>query len=241
MARVLVNELKSALRNRAVDVLLGRHDVGVDVIGGLHEARGAALVAEFQDLPGALRFFPADLSSLEEINSILGEYLSQTHMLDAAFLNAGIFHKEATVDGKGRDTAFIVNYSHQFVFARRLNSSAAPEILINGSANIALGLDLDPQVYGRRNRGTKGLTHALAANGFLPYWLNRKFPTSVPVQLIDPGYVNTKMVAGGGLVMRLLSRWFAITSQKAVEKVVQCHWTRPLWNRTAGSLGEPKR
>ena len=37
-------------------------------------------------------------------------------------------------------------------------------ILINGSSNRALGIDLDPRVVGRRYSGTKGLVHALAAS-----------------------------------------------------------------------------
>ena len=222
--RILITGGTSGI-GRAVAVLLGQHGAHVDVIGGMNEARGAALAAEFQDLEGTLCFFPADLSSPESINDVLDDYLSQTETLDAAFLNAGVFHREATVDAKGRDTAFMVNYLHRFIFVRRLNellrSSAEPRILINGSSNRALELDLDPQVFGRRYSGTKGLTHALAANGFLTYWLNRRFATGVPVQSIDPGYVNTKMVEGGGFAMRLLSRWFAIEPEEAAEKVVQ--------------------
>ena len=86
---------------------------------------------------------------------------------------------------------------------------------------MALGIDLNRQVFGRQYAGTKGLTHALAANGFLTFWLNRKYDTGVPVQSINPGYVNTKMVEGGGFFMRLLSRWFAIEPEKAAEKIVQ--------------------
>ena len=52
---------------------------------------------------------------------------------------------------------------------RASRATADRWILINGSSNRALGLDLDPQVFGRRYSGTKGLTHALAANGFLTY------------------------------------------------------------------------
>ena len=69
-------------------------------------------------------------------------------------------------------------------------------------------------------RHLKGSTHALAANGFLTYWLNLKFNTGAPVQSINPGYVNTKMVEGGGFFMRLLSRLFAIEPEKAAVKIV---------------------
>ena len=86
---------------------------------------------------------------------------------------------------------------------------------------MALGIDLNRQVFGPAIRRNQGLTHALAANGFLTYWLNRKHDTGVPVQSINPGYVNTKMVEGGGFFMRLLSRWFAIEPKKAAEKIVQ--------------------
>ena len=221
--RVLITGGTSGIE-RAVALLLGRTSIDVEVIGGRNQAKGAELAAAFENLLGALRFFPADLSSFEGINGALDEYLSQTEKLDAAFLNAGIFKKKAKLDDKGRDTAFIVNYLHRFIFARRLNTvlraSSAPRILINGSSNMALGIDVSQQVFGRRYAGTKGLTHALAANGFLTYWLNLKFNTGVPVQSISPGYVRTTMVEGGGFFMRLLSRLFAIEPEKAAVKIV---------------------
>ena len=222
--RILITGGTSGI-GRAVALLLGQRGVDVDVIGGRSEARGAELAAEFANLKGTLHFFPADLSSLEGINGILDEYLSQTETLDAAFLNAGVFQKEATLDDKGRDRAFIVNYLHRFIFVRRLNkvlqAAPVPRILINGSSNAALRIELNPQVFGRKYGGTKGLIHALAANGFLTYWLNRRFDTGVPVQAINPGYVDTKMVEGSGLFMRLLSRWLAIEPAKAAAKIVQ--------------------
>ena len=222
--RILITGGASGI-GRAVALLLGQRGVDVDVIGGRSEARGAELAAGFADLKGTLRFFPADLSSLEGIDGILDEYLAQTETLDAALLNAGVFQKEATLDDKGRDRAFIVNYLHRFIFVRRLNkvlqAAPAPRILINGSSNAALRIELHPQVFGRQYGGTKGLTHALAANGFLTYWLNRRFDTGMPVQAINPGYVATKMVEGGGLFMRLRSRWLAIEPEKAAAKIVQ--------------------
>ena len=60
-----------------------------------------------------------------------------------------------------------------------------------------------------------------SGNGFLTYWLNRRFDTGVPVQAINPGYVNTKMVEGGGFVMRLLARRLAIEPAKAAAKIGQ--------------------
>ena len=138
--RVLITGGTSGI-GRAVALLLRRTSIDADVIGGRNQAKGAELAAAFEDLRGALRFFPADLSSLEGINGALDEYLSQTENLDAAFLNAGIFKQKAKLDDKGRDTAFIVNYLHRFIFARRLNTvlrvSPTPRILINGSCNMA--------------------------------------------------------------------------------------------------------
>lgn len=222
--RILITGGTSGM-GRAVALLLGQKGTNVDVIGGASEAKGAELVSEFETMPGTLRFFRADLSSLDEINGVLDRYLPQVDILDAAFLNAGIFQRQARQDAKGRDTAFIVNYLHRFIFIVRLNetlrAASASRIMINGSANRALGINLDPNIFGRRYKGTKGLTHALAANGFLTYWLNRKCEMGVPIQSINPGYVNTKMVEGGGFFMRLLSRWFAIEPEKAAEKIVQ--------------------
>lgn len=222
--RILITGGTSGI-GRAVALLLGQRGIDVDVIGGSNRSKGTDLATSFENLPGTLRFFPADLSSIKGAHGALEEYLSQTKYLDAAFLNAGVFRKEARIDDKGRDTAFIVNYLHRFIFVRRitevLRGSSAPRILINGSANMALGIDLNRQVFGRQYAGTKGLTHALAANGFLTFWLNRKYDTGVPVQSINPGYVNTKMVEGGGFFMRLMSHWFAIEPKKAAEKIVQ--------------------
>ena len=242
--RILITGGTSGI-GRAVAVLLGQHGAHVDVIGGINEARGAALTAEFQDLEGTMCFFPADLSSLESINDVLDEYLSQSETLDAAFLNAGVFHREATVDAKGRDTAFMVNYLHRFIFVRRLNellrSSAEPRILINGSSNRALGLDLDPQVFGRRYSGTKGLTHALAANGFLTYWLNRRFATGVPVQSIDPGYVNTKMVEGGASRCAFYRVGSLSNLKRRPRRLYRCLRAKTFRGRTASSIAAPNR
>ena len=110
--RILITGGTSGI-GRAVALLLGQRGVEVEVIGGRNEARGAELAAEFANLKGTLRFFPADLSSLEGVNGVLDKYLSQTETLDAAFLNAGVFRKEAILDDKGRDRAFIVNYLHR--------------------------------------------------------------------------------------------------------------------------------
>ena len=61
--RVLITGGTSGI-GRAVALLLGRTSIDADVIGGRNQAKGSELAAAFENLRGALRFFPADLSSL---------------------------------------------------------------------------------------------------------------------------------------------------------------------------------
>lgn len=208
---------------RSVALLAGRNGHDVDVVGGTNEAKGEKLIEEFAEFQGTLRFYPVDLSSIEEIKTFASEYTSEASGPDVVFLNAGVLFKPPVIDADGYDKSFMVNYTHKFMLALLLFDTVKQSngrILINGGGNFSFGLKLDQDTFARSYAPMSSAMQSSYAIGFLVHWINKTFSADVPVQGINPGFVKTQTNMGAGFVNRVLVSMFGISPDEAAAHIV---------------------
>lgn len=223
---------------RATALRLGGDGHDVDVVGGMNEAKGKLLQGDFASLPGSLRFFPVNLSRVEEIKEFSRFLLAEDTPLDILFLNAGTYVRKPDVDRAGLDAGFVVNYLHRFMLLVLLNPllrQGNGRVIINGASRFARTLELRSDVFSKRYSPFSGMMQATYALGYLTYWTNRTFRSEVPVQAVDPGYVNTETMKRANPFMRLMNSLFAISPEQAAAKIVPVIEDERL--RTADGVG----
>lgn len=219
--RVLVTSGTSGI-GRAVALKLGAAGHEVDVVGGPNLEKGQKLEQEFATLPGKIRFYPVDLSTIGAIKEFAKSYIEETDSLHVAFLNAGVPSEALQVTIDGLDRAFVVNYLHRFMLLILLNPlllRSQGGILLNGSSAFATPIDFDPFVFGRKT-GLNGVLQTSAANGFLGCWLNREYQTGVPCISYNPGVVKTEtMKKAAHPLFHMLSSPFSLTPEEAADNI----------------------
>lgn len=207
---------------RSVALRLGGNGHSIDVVGGINLEKGRLLKNRFASLPGSMRFFPVNLSSIDETKEFAESYLAENGALDVLFLNAGTYVKQPHLDKHGLDTGFAVNFLHRFILLLLLNPllrRGHGRAIINGSSRFAQSLRLNEEVFARKYSTTTGMMQATYANGYLTHWLNRRFQSEVPVQSVNPGFVKTNSLPQNALAT-ILSSLFAIPPEQAAEKIV---------------------
>lgn len=208
---------------RATALRLGGDGHDIDVVGGMNEAKGKLLQDDFASLPGSLRFFPVDLGRVEEIKEFSRYLLAEDTPLDVLFLNAGTYVRKPGMDRTGLDAGFVVNYLHRFMLLLLLNpllKHGHGRVIINGASRFARTLELRSHVFSKRYSRLSGMMQATYASGYLTYWTNRTFRSEVPVQAVNPGFVNTETMQRANPFMRLLNSLFAISPEQAAARIV---------------------
>ena len=159
----------------------------------------------------------ADLSSLEQVRQLAGEFMKKYNRLDVLINNAGgIFaRRQVTVDGY--EMTFAFNHLAYFLLTNQLLGlleASAPARIINVSSAAHLNGPFDFEdlqsvhySYG----GFRAYSHSKLANVMFTYELARRLAgTGVTANALHPGTVNTGFGKNNGGVMNLAMKAFAM-------------------------------
>jgi NAD(P)-dependent dehydrogenase (short-subunit alcohol dehydrogenase family) len=225
---ILVTGATSGL-GRALATELARSGATV-VVHGRDDARGRETVDEIRAGTGneEIRWYQADLSSLDEVRGLAERVDNDLERLDALVSNAGI---GVTLDGQNRrfesadgyELRFQVNYLAGFLLTRRLLPllvGSAPARIVNVSSAGQAPIDFDDVMLERRYSGVQAYGQSKLAQVMLTFDLAEEFADSgVTANCLHPGtYMPTGMVRDSGVTpVTPLEEGVAATSQLVVD------------------------
>ena len=195
---------------RAVATELARGGATV-LVHGRNEERGQATIAEIRNGAGggSLRWYRADLSSLDEVSGLADRVLEREPHLDALVANAGIGvtlpgDGERMESRDGHELRFAVNYLAHFALIRRLRRlirSSAPARIVNVSSAGQAPIDFDDVMLERGYTGIQAYCQSKLAQAMLTFDLAEELgDAGVTANCLHPAtYMPTKMVTQAGV------------------------------------------
>jgi NAD(P)-dependent dehydrogenase (short-subunit alcohol dehydrogenase family) len=184
------------------------------LLHGRDDGRGEEAMEEIGAGAGsdALRWYRADLASLDEVRALADRVRAQEARLDGLVCNAGI---GVTFPGDGErmesrdgiELRFAVNYLSHYLLARRLLPlivDSAPARIVNVSSAGQAPIDFDDPLLERSYNGIQAYCQSKLAQVMLTVDLADELrDSSVDVNCLHPGtYMPTKMVTHAGVEPR---------------------------------------
>jgi NAD(P)-dependent dehydrogenase (short-subunit alcohol dehydrogenase family) len=181
------------------------------LVHGRSDERGRETIAEIERTTGSdrLRWFRADLSSLDEVRALAEQVRSATERLDVLVNNAGI---GATTNGSGRrevsrdgyELRFAVNYLAGYLLTRELLpllTESAPARIVNVSSGGQAPIDFDDVMLEREYEGFRAYCQSKLAQVMFTFDLADELKDrGVTATCLHPAtFMPTKMVHDGGI------------------------------------------
>ncbi len=200
------------------------------VIVARDAARGEAVVAEIEAKTGRpAGMLLADLSSLEEVRKLAGEFRARYDRLDVLVNNAGAVFSRRSITVDGFERTFALNHLAYFLLTNLLTDllrSNAPARVVNVSSDAHQGavLDFDDLQIEHKYTGFRAYGRSKLANILFTYELARRLEgTGVTANCLHPGVVSTGFNKNNGILMRVgmtLARPFFISPEKGAQTIV---------------------
>jgi NAD(P)-dependent dehydrogenase (short-subunit alcohol dehydrogenase family) len=181
------------------------------LIHGRSDERGQTTIAEIERETGndRLRWFRADLSSLDDVRTLAADVRSATERLDALVNNAGI---GATTNGSGQrelsrdgyELRFAVNYLAGYLLTRELLpllTDSAPARIVNVSSAGQAPIDFDDVMLEHGYEGFRAYCQSKLAQVMFTFDLADELrDRRVTATCLHPAtFMPTKMVRDGGI------------------------------------------
>ncbi len=169
--------------------------------------RGAQTVEAIRNASGNdnVELIVADLSLMQDVRRVSGEFAKSGRKLDTLVNNAGVKLAHRTVTAEGFETTLAVNHLAPYLLSRLFKTNLAGDgggriVNVNSFMHRYGSVDLDDlqraNGYSELNVYSSSKLLSLLAT----YALARKWkPESVFVNAYNPGFVRTNM-SGGGIV-----------------------------------------
>ncbi|WP_020504371.1 SDR family NAD(P)-dependent oxidoreductase [Lamprocystis purpurea] len=174
--------------------------LGATVVAiGRSEKRGKELVegSEVQEMPGAIHFIAADLSSQAETRRLADDFMQRASRLDVLVNNAGGFFDQRQLTVDGIEMTFAVNHLAYFLLTNLLLPAlrgSVPSRVVNvaSHAHYTAQLNLNDLQALRHYDPLGAYADAKLANLLFTYALaSRLEGTGVTVNAVHPGFIAT--------------------------------------------------
>ncbi|HSV85267.1 MAG TPA: SDR family oxidoreductase [Levilinea sp.] len=182
-----------------------------------------------QAVSGAeIEYLLADLSVMQQVRSLAGEFRRRYDRLDVLLNNAGSFYLKPQTSVDGIELTWALNHLHYFLLTLLLVDrlvGSAPARAINVSSNVHRGerIDFEALRMNRMKGFLRGYRQTKLANIYFTYELARRLEgCGVTANALHPGLVATDLGPRdpiGGLFMRLL-RPFSITPEDGAQTLI---------------------
>jgi len=198
------------------------------IITGRDPERGAAAVDEIKRASGneSVDLLLADFGSLAQVRQLADTVQSNYNQLNVLVNNAGVWQTTRTETVDGIETTFAVNHLAPFLFTNLLLPllrRSAPARIVNvasvGHSYVSLNID---DLEGTRGYNQqRAYNQSKLANVLFTYELARRLQgTSVTVNALNPGWVNTSMTQNTGGIAALintLARPWQLTPERGAQ------------------------
>jgi retinol dehydrogenase-12 len=174
-------------------------------------------------------YLRADLSSQEQIHSLVGEFKERFDRLHVLINNAGAFFLRRKESVDGIEMTFALNHLAYFLLTDLLLDtikSSAPARIVNVGSNSHLGMHLNlSDLQGRHGYNSwRAYGQSKLANLLFTYELARRLEGShVTVNALHPGFVATGIGKNNGWYARLalwFARWKALTPVQGAQTAI---------------------
>jgi retinol dehydrogenase 12 len=175
-----------------------------------------------------VEYLLADLSSMEEVRKVAGQFRARYPRLDVLLNNAGAFFMDTRKSVDGIEMTWALNHLNYFVLTLELIDmlvASAPARVVNVSSNAHMGGRIDFQAL-RENKMKgfwKGYSQTKLANVYFTYELSRRLHGSAAtVNALHPGLVATGFGPQTGVnrfMMRLLKP-FSLTPVQGAQTLI---------------------
>ncbi|MCL3779112.1 SDR family NAD(P)-dependent oxidoreductase [Prolixibacteraceae bacterium JC049] len=187
---------------------LAKRGYSIHVLG-TNKMKGKNVLDELKSIfpEGKHELFLIDLSSVEQVNTFLDNYIKKYAKLDVLVLNAGIYPRQQTVSEDGIDLAFSIGYISRYLFSVRLNellekSDIGKVVHVNGSPMGRINYSkLKTPTYSK----LKSVWQNAVGSALLVQFWKKLSKTNVDHMQWNPGIVNTDTVQKQGRIVRFLS------------------------------------
>jgi NAD(P)-dependent dehydrogenase (short-subunit alcohol dehydrogenase family) len=176
------------------------------LVHGRNHVRGESLLAEIRRSGGQAVFYPADLSSLEEVRRLAEEVKRAHRHLDVLVNNAGIAVTGSTrqISADGFELHFAVNYLSGFLLTHLLLpllKESSPARIVNVSSLGQEKIDFKDVMLEHGYSGWRAYNQSKLAQILFTFDLAEELRGSgVTVNCLHPAtYMNTNMVREAGI------------------------------------------
>lgn len=198
------------------------------IITGRDPERGAAAVDEIKRASGNefVDLLLADFGSLAQVRQLADTVQSNYNHLDVLVNNAGVWQTTRTETVDGIETTFAVNHLAPFLFTNLLLPllrHTAPARIVNVASvgHSYVSLNIDDLEGTRAYNQQRAYNQSKLANVLFTYELARRLQgTSVTVNALNPGWVNTSMTQNTGGIAALintLARPWQLTPERGAQ------------------------
>lgn len=197
--------------------VLGRNkDKGEEVIKSLNKIHPM----------GEHKLYIVDLSTVENNNNFLDEYIRNHEYLDLLVLNANAMFKKVKTGKDGIDLAFIIGYISRYMFSVKLDEllrkSNDPRVVHIGGATMISEIQYT-NLKTPNYKPLKATAMGFMANNLLTYHANKNGLTDVPYEFVEPGIVNTNTVKDQNIIVRFLSKIMGMIEPKEAGRLIKEH------------------
>lgn len=200
--------------------------LGAHVVLACRDMRkGEAALAEIANRTGSktLSVLEVDTSSQTSIRGFAQRFKQLHSRLDVLVNNAGINRRQRQTSADGIELVFATNVLGYHLMTRELLGvlkSSAPARIVNVASTFAGNLDLEDLQFERRAYDPiQSYQQSKACNRLLTWALARRLQgTSVTVNAMAPGLVQTGLYRDTAVHLRLLLRLVGLISGRTVEQ-----------------------
>jgi NAD(P)-dependent dehydrogenase (short-subunit alcohol dehydrogenase family) len=171
---------------------------GATVIGvGRDPAKIEAVLSEVGDIPGSLEFLTADLSSQEQIRTLVEQFKRKYDRLHVLVNNAGALFTSFRESVDGIEMTFALNHLSYFLLTNLLLdtiTASPPSRIINVASSVHEGstINFDDLEHRKKYGGWAAYGASKLANILFTYEVARRLQgTGVTVNAVHPGFVRT--------------------------------------------------
>lgn len=146
--------------------------------------------------------YAADLGKLKEVQKMAGKILDDYKSIDVLINNAGVFQKQLELTEDGLEKTFAINHLSHFLLTNKLlpliRQSTQGRIVIVSSKIHASSIDFSNLQGEKFYNGSEAYSRSKLANLLFAKTLHRKSEgTSITVNALHPGVINTKLLKKG--------------------------------------------
>lgn len=189
---------------------------------------GERVVEELRSATGNedLHFFPADLSSLQDVRDVAARVRGRTDRIDLLLNNAGAYFAQRRTTADGYEATFALNHLAPFLLTHLLlepllRSERGRIVATASEASRAGRLRLDDPMLERGYSAWAAYGQSKLANiAFTTALARRLEGTPVTANAFHPGFVDSGFGSGSAMMNRLLrlaARLVARTPEKGAE------------------------